>query len=482
MIVSFARHSGLTLPVTGGWVIVVSGALAVFATYWDEAWHTDVGRDTALSAPHLLLYGAVGAVGAVVAAWGVLTLIRGRSWRAALGDRPLLVAGAGGAAALVAAPVDAFWHAQYGRDAVLWSPPHILVIFASTALLLGVLAALPRDRGALRVGVGMLLLANLVATVFEYEADVPQFSEVLYLPLLLVCGLLVGHLVAPHLPVRLPVTTMVLSYVALRLAVSAGLAGLDRSTPDLPIAVLGLAAMDLPLRSVAHRAAAAIAATTGLALAASAVGLASPAPGAVLAAAVPALAIACLLLLPRRRRSVGPALVLLLGAAAATIGPPLPPAAAHDPGQGETVTQAVVTAHSDGEGEIRLVVHDLEAHCADLEPVRVVARRAGETSTGDLRRTSDCGFTGSVAVTAHGRWFGYAEFRHGEEVVETWLPIDAGEEETVSGTRTLYRPPRGQDSVSSGQVLFGAGIYAVGLSLLGAGIAVNRRTRTTVGG
>lgn len=38
---------------------VTSRALALFSTYWDDSLHTDVGRDTLWSAPHVLLYGSI---------------------------------------------------------------------------------------------------------------------------------------------------------------------------------------------------------------------------------------------------------------------------------------------------------------------------------------------------------------------------------------------------------------------------------------
>lgn len=42
-----------------------AGTLGLFAVYWDDAWHTDVGRDSFVVAPHLLLYTAITAAGAI---------------------------------------------------------------------------------------------------------------------------------------------------------------------------------------------------------------------------------------------------------------------------------------------------------------------------------------------------------------------------------------------------------------------------------
>lgn len=69
-------------------VVVAAGAAGLFATYWDDAWHTDLGRDQATIPPHLLLYASMATIGAVVAAWGLGALRRGRSLAAVLRQRP----------------------------------------------------------------------------------------------------------------------------------------------------------------------------------------------------------------------------------------------------------------------------------------------------------------------------------------------------------------------------------------------------------
>ena len=137
-------------------LVVVAGSAGLFATYWDDAWHTDLGRDQATIPPHLLLY-------AVVAACGLSALRRSRSLAAVLRQPPLLLVAAGGTVTLAALPIDAAWHAAFGRDAVLWSPPHMLAIFGSPALLMGFLrAARPDTSPWILTGLGALLLALII--------------------------------------------------------------------------------------------------------------------------------------------------------------------------------------------------------------------------------------------------------------------------------------------------------------------------------
>jgi hypothetical protein len=139
------RASIVRLPAGLLALVVVAGSAGLFATFWDDAWHTDLGRDQATIPPHLLLYGSMAVIGAVVAAWGLVALRRSRSPAAVLRQPPLLLAAAGGTLTLVALPIDAAWHAAFGRDAVLWSPPHMLAIFGSLALLVGFLAGARPD-------------------------------------------------------------------------------------------------------------------------------------------------------------------------------------------------------------------------------------------------------------------------------------------------------------------------------------------------
>ena len=453
-----------------------AGLLAVFATYWDEAWHTDVGRDTAWSAPHLLLYGSVAVVGIGVAIWGVRVLVALRSLRSTLAQVPLLAASLGALGALVAAPIDAAWHEAYGRDSVLFSPPHMLVVLASTALVLGVLGGLPTQARALRATAGVLLLANAVAVVFEYEADVPQFTEVLYLPLLLLTGLAATWVVARAVPLRFPVTTVVIGYAALRLAIAAGLIALGRSTPDLPIAVLGFAAFDLPLRHTAHRVIAAVTATSTLALGASASGAASPVTADVAVGAVPLVVVGVLTVLALERRSRTAVLPLLFIAGTAVSILPVDRASAHDPGQGDLVASSRMTAESDDVGQVTVTVR-LGEHCDDLEPRSVVGRRAGETISASLTAVGTCSFRGAVTLPEDGRWFVYTEFTHDGKTVEGWLPVEVGEPNRVQATRELYLPAGDGMGINATQIILGGLIYALGIGLVAVGVRAARASR-----
>ncbi|KMO73488.1 hypothetical protein [Mycolicibacterium chlorophenolicum] len=475
MKVSSLSYERLAVPVGLGWVVIVAGGAALFATYWDEAWHTDVGRDSAWIAPHLLLYGAMALAGAAIAAWGVHTWRSSQSLRAALRYPPVMVAGLGGTAALAAAPVDQMWHARFGRDAVLWSPPHMLVVFASSALIAGLIAGVPLRRRAMRWAASILLLGNAIAVVFEYETDVPQFSETLYLPIFLATGLAVAWVARTAVPTHAPVTTMVLGYAVLRLGIAAVLAILGRSGPDLPVAVLGLALVDLPLARAVQRYAAGAVGASVLGWAAAAAGLSSQSPDAVSVVAVPTIVAGALIVAAGGFGSRGVRVaeaVMAMIAVAVTFAPA--PARAHDPGQGASRGPIELAAISDGAHSIsmRATVSD---GCAGLAASRLVARRAGVTVSGVLRAEPGCVFSGRITVPAGGRWFVYVELLRDGQILESWLAVPAGRSAHIVGIRELYLPVRAGTADRPVQIAAGAVLYLLGLTLLVAAANAVRR-------
>jgi hypothetical protein len=484
--VAGGERLGLSAFRMAGALLVVAGAAAVLGVYWDDAWHTDIGRDSAWIAPHLLLYGGVAVVGVVIGAWGVRNLARTRSLSGTVRYRPLLFSGIGAVAVLAAAPLDAMWHSLYGRDAVLWSPPHIVVVFASTTMVTALLAGFGRERSAvLDALLGGLLLGDLAISVMEYETDVPQFSDAYYLPVAIVGALLAMWFVRRLTGRRYAVTWTVLAYLGIRLVVLAVLALLGRSTPDLPVAYAGLLLMDLPWRSSVRRYAAGAAGMAVLAWSAAAVGVTSqrPAPlGVAALAAVTVLGVSIaagpLFRKPGRRvsgRGRPSALAAWAGVTLAmgSILWPAHRAAAHDPGQGEVIRRVTDTVTTDADGNVAFAV-DATGDCATLEPVRLVARRGGDQSAAPLRRSAGCRFESSIDLPRTGRWFVYAELRAAGELGETWLPVPVDQHTTRTERRPLYRPA-GSPGTSTGEIVTGVAIYAGGLALLGLSIWQCRR-------
>ncbi len=70
MNVTAVRRRVTSVPAALGLVAGAGSAAALFATYWDDSWHTDKGRDGLRDPPHLLLYGGFLLAAVAVAAWG----------------------------------------------------------------------------------------------------------------------------------------------------------------------------------------------------------------------------------------------------------------------------------------------------------------------------------------------------------------------------------------------------------------------------
>ncbi|MGH2626092.1 MAG: hypothetical protein ACRDHY_05520, partial [Anaerolineales bacterium] len=143
---------------------------------WDAHWHATVGRDSFLIPPHLLIYSGALSLGALtvgmilrvgLAVGSVQPLATLRTfYRQGYG---MLMAGLAGL--VLAAVADELWHRTIG-DVTIWSPPHVMGVFAGLAMALGTLIALGQAgrRGAVplpwaRAG-AITILAGFLAAIF----------------------------------------------------------------------------------------------------------------------------------------------------------------------------------------------------------------------------------------------------------------------------------------------------------------------------
>ncbi|MDQ2905949.1 MAG: hypothetical protein M3Y81_20700 [Chloroflexota bacterium] len=130
--------------------------------------------------------------GAAIVLWSVMSFRQENSIRQVLRYPPLLLALIGDVVTLASAPIDNAWHTAFGRDAFLWSPPHLLGIVGLLAVGSGILLAAGQQLGRrgylVTSAVGALVLCVSLVPVMEYESDVPQFASIWYLPVLTVCS------------------------------------------------------------------------------------------------------------------------------------------------------------------------------------------------------------------------------------------------------------------------------------------------------
>jgi hypothetical protein len=192
-----ARASGLTLSKSETipwyiWSCIAASTGIMSGLYWDISWHQTIGRDTFWTPAHLLIqFGAI--LTAVSSSALIFSTTFGRDEAAkrasvnVLGFRgPLgaFISAWGGAAMLVSAPFDNWWHDAYGLDVKIISPPHMLLALGIGGILWGgailVLGEMNRAQGALRKRLEwMLLLSGGLLVILDMTIKLYDVSRVL---------------------------------------------------------------------------------------------------------------------------------------------------------------------------------------------------------------------------------------------------------------------------------------------------------------
>jgi hypothetical protein len=145
------------------WLLAVAylgGGVSMWGTFYDTAWHRTLSRDSFWSLPHLFMYGG----GLVVWAAVITAVVLATRDRLADVGGPIArvgpvrlpfgfaLAGVGILAVVAAAPVDIWYHATFGKDVMIWSPPHMQGLVGGIVAGAGLLfaAAAQCGRGRLR--------------------------------------------------------------------------------------------------------------------------------------------------------------------------------------------------------------------------------------------------------------------------------------------------------------------------------------------
>ena len=180
------------------------GVLAVTSSSiggaWDVSWHRSIGRDSFWTPAHMAIY-ACGVLAAIICGYLILINTFGRNakentatvnvlgFRAPLGA---FIAAWGGIAMITSAPFDNWWHAAYGLDVKIVSPPHTLLILGIRGVGIGILflilAAMNRASGEesnertfktlqrLFLYIGGLFVSGQMFFLLEYTWDVKLHS------------------------------------------------------------------------------------------------------------------------------------------------------------------------------------------------------------------------------------------------------------------------------------------------------------------
>jgi len=248
-----ARAPRLPWPL---YAAVAGSTSIVIGLLWDISWHSTIGRDTFWTPAHMAIYLGGILAGAAAGYLALKTTFAGsaaeraaavRFWgfRAPLGAWVMVW---GAIAMLTSAPFDDWWHAAYGLDVKIVSPPHSLLAAGMFAIQIGtmLLVAAAQNRAADPAGEGGagaetgerrlsylcaerrlsylcaytagVLLVMAATFVMEYSDPNLQHGRLFYE---ISCGLYPLALLAAHRATRLRwgATAAAAAYTALKLAV-----------------------------------------------------------------------------------------------------------------------------------------------------------------------------------------------------------------------------------------------------------------------
>lgn len=183
---------------------LISCAAMLVGWYWDIAWHRSIGRDTAWTLPHICIYVAT----IIAAAYNVL-IVLSHTYGARRAEPALEVWGFRAPSGsfltlwallfmLPAILFDNWWHASYGLDIGVFSPPHFMLAFALSGIYVGQFAYLivrahrHPDEKQRRVFWGMALTVWGLFLAHQLMVD-PQYGPnvALSLEFMVACSVLI---------------------------------------------------------------------------------------------------------------------------------------------------------------------------------------------------------------------------------------------------------------------------------------------------
>lgn len=125
---------------------VLASVSIMVGLIWDISWHTSIGRDGLLSAPHLAIYFG-GILAGIFSGYQVLKVSffgnrqekeeNFRFWGIFRGSLGALFCIWGAIAMLTSAPFDDWWHNTYGLDVTILSPPHTVLLMGMITIQFG---------------------------------------------------------------------------------------------------------------------------------------------------------------------------------------------------------------------------------------------------------------------------------------------------------------------------------------------------------
>jgi hypothetical protein len=156
------------------WSCLIAVISSVIGGAWDISWHESVGRDTFWTTPHILIQ-LCGVISGICCGYLILstTFQKNSPLRAHSismwgfrGPMGAFLCAWGGVAMITSAPFDNWWHAAYGLDVKILSPPHVLLALGMTGIRFGtvilIISEMNRAQGEYRLRLERLLFFSFI--------------------------------------------------------------------------------------------------------------------------------------------------------------------------------------------------------------------------------------------------------------------------------------------------------------------------------
>jgi hypothetical protein len=164
------------------WSCLIAVLSSVVGGAWDISWHESVGRDTFWTTPHILIQ-LCGVISGLSCGYLILstTFQKNSPLRAYSismwgfrGPMGAFLCAWGGVAMITSAPFDNWWHAAYGLDVKILSPPHVLLALGMTGI---------------RFGTVVMILSEMNRAQGEYRA---RLERLLFFAFIFLFGMTIG--------------------------------------------------------------------------------------------------------------------------------------------------------------------------------------------------------------------------------------------------------------------------------------------------
>src|ERR1700722_7846256 len=156
------------------WACLISVVSSVIGGAWDISRHESIGRDSFWTTPHILIQ-LCGIISGLSCGYLILstTFQKNSPLRAYSismwgfrGPMGAFLCAWGGVAMIASAPFDNWWHAAYGLDVKILSPPHVLLALGMTGIRFGtvvmILSEMNRAQGEYRAKLERLVFFSFI--------------------------------------------------------------------------------------------------------------------------------------------------------------------------------------------------------------------------------------------------------------------------------------------------------------------------------